>query len=199
MSLINKNRLLFPLAFLFAFVIANLFFGCGGETKPAENDSDTLSGPVVNGFRGVQWGMTEDEVKGIEKLSITHEDSSVLIYTGKVYDRDAEIYYQFDETGSLFSGTVKFKVSESDIKGAVNIYNAVKNELVKEFGAPSVDVVMENDSAKIFDKNAEYSGILTGEQILSADWDELQGSQVGLILSKPKDSELSLGVVYKRN
>lgn len=179
-------------------IFGTIFFaGCGGKVKPvAENK--TTGGAAVAGFRSAQWGMTIDEVKKGEKLKLVKEDSTVLIYSGEIYGKQGEVYYSFDESGTLFSSTLKFKVSASDPDDAVAAYYTVKNALVKELGNPSVDEVILLDSTETDDLKIPGSGVTTGNKIFTADWNDKPGSQIGIILSKPQNSELSLGVVYQR-
>jgi len=171
--------------------------GCGGKEKPV-TENKTSGEAAVAGFRSAQWGMTIDEVKKGEKLKLVKEDSTVLIYSGDIYGKQGEVFYSFDESGTLFSGTVKFKVSASDPDDAVAAYNTVKSALVKELGSPSVDEVLLLDSTETDDLKMPGSGVTTGNKIFTADWNDKQGSQIGIILSKPQNSELSLGVVYQR-
>ncbi len=174
-----------------------LFGGCGGKEKPAA-ENKTSEGAAVAGFRSAQWGMTAEEVKKGEKLKLVKEDSTVLIYSGEIYGKQGEVFYSFDESGTLFSATAKFKVSAADPEGAVSAYNTVKSALVKELGKPSVDEVILLDSTETDDLKIPESGITTGNKIFTADWNDKPGSQIGIILSKPEKSELSLGVVYQR-
>ncbi len=174
-----------------------IFTGCGGNKAPAtvQKTGDSVA---VAGFRTAQWGMTVEEVKKGEKLKLVKEDSSALIYTGEVYGKQGEVYYFFDESGTLFSATIKYAVTGSDPEAAVNLYNSIKASLVAELGAPSVDEVVLLDSTITADTKLPAEGLATGNKIYTADWNDKPGSQIGIILSKPQESDLSLGVVYQR-
>ncbi len=180
------------------FILGSMIVtGCGGDKAPV-TDQKTGDTVAVAGFRTAQWGMTLDEVKKGEKLKLVKEDSSALLYTGEVYGKQGEVYYFFDESGTLFSATVKFAVSKADPEAAVGLYNSVKAALVAELGAPSVDEVVLLDSTITDDLKLPAEGLATGNKIFTADWNDKPGSQIGIILSKPQDSDLSIGVVYQR-
>lgn len=182
---------------LLLFTIILVLSGCGGEKKPAAEQT-TGDATAVSGFRATQWGMTLEEVKKGEKLKIVKEDSSSLIYSGEVYGKPGEVFYQFDESGTLFSATVKYAVSKADPETAVALYNFIKSKMVTELGAPSVDMTVLLDSTITDDLKMPGAGLETGNKIFTADWNDKPGSQIGIILSRPEESDLSLGVVYQR-
>lgn len=187
-------RIIFSLFLLLP--LFTLLTGCSKEEKPAE--TQTVEQPAIKGFRSAQWGMTADEVKKVEKLKVTKDDSTALVFSGEVYGYKAEVFYFFDESGSLFSGTVKFVIDEKNPDGAVSIYKAVKSELEKQLGKPSVDEVLLNDSSKTEDLKSPGAGLMTENKIYTTDWNDNPGTQIGMILSKLEKSPLSLGIVYQR-
>jgi len=172
------------------------FSGCSKSEKPAETEQTQQV--AVKGFRAVQWGMTTDEVKKNEKLKLTGGDSSRIVFSGEVYGHKAEVYYFFDESGTLYSGTIRFEVNEKKPDEAISIYKSVKSQLEKELGKASADEVVLNDSSKTEDVKSETEGLVSGNKIFTADWNDNPGTQIGIILSKSGDSPLTLGIVYQR-
>lgn len=183
-------------------ILLILFFtliisGCGDtpDDKPAES---TVTQSSVTGFRNSQWGASVDEVKKNEKIAFTRGDTASLVFTGDVYGKKADIFYFFDETGSLFSGAIRFSVEGKELEEVVKMYNEIKAKMIKELGEASVDGVILSDSSIIEDTKTETAGILSGNKIFTADWNDNPGSQIGIILSKSPESPLNLGVVYER-
>ncbi|MBK6679362.1 MAG: hypothetical protein IPG53_04720 [Ignavibacteriales bacterium] len=70
--------------------------------------------------------------------------------------------------------------------------------MIKELGAASVDAVILTDSSITEDTKSATAGILSGNKIFTADWNDNPGTQTGIILSKLPESPLNLGVVYQR-
>jgi hypothetical protein len=174
-----------------------LLTGCGGnESDKPEGNSVTQNS--VSGFRNSQWGTTAEEVKKTEKVAFTRGDTTSLVFTGEVYGKKADVFYFFDESGSLFSGAIKFEVDEKNLDEAVKVYNDVKAQMIKELGIASVDGVILTDSSVTEDTKSTTAGILTGNKIFTADWNDNPGTQIGIILSKLPESPLNLGVVYQR-
>ncbi len=193
---INSFRTITSFVILLGLPLLFTFTGCSKSEKPAETEEPQQT--AVRGFRAVQWGMTADEVKKNEKLKLTGGDSSRIVFSGEVYGHKAEVYYFFDESGTLYSGTIRFEVNEKKPDEAISIYKSVKSQLEKELGKASADEVVLNDSSKTEDVKSETEGLVSGNKIFTADWNDNPGTQIGIILSKSGDSPLTLGIVYQR-
>jgi hypothetical protein len=171
--------------------------GCGD--KPADKAAEeTGKQSSVTGFRNSQWGTTLDEVKKNEKIAFTRGDTASLVFTGDVYGKKADVFYFFDESGSLFSGAIRFDIEGKSLEEVVKIYGEIKSQMIKELGAASVDAVILTDSSITEDTKSATAGILSGNKIFTADWNDNPGTQTGIILSKLPESPLNLGVVYQR-
>jgi uncharacterized protein YdeI (BOF family) len=184
---------------IISLLTLSLLIGCSKEVKnQTDEETNQKEQAPIRGFRGTQWGMTVDEVKNVEKFKVVKDDSTALIFSGMVYGHKADVFYSFDESGTLYSGTVKFEVSEKKLADAVSLYKTIKIELTKQLGVPSVDSVLVYDNNIISDTKDETAGLLSGNKVYTTDWNDNPGSQIGIILSKPKESPLNLGIVYER-
>lgn len=179
------------------FIFTLVMLGCGESPsdKPGESTATQSS---VTGFRNSQWGTTIEEVRKNEKIAFTRGDTASLVFTGDVYGKKADVFYFFDESGSLFSGAIRFDIEGKELEEVVKIYNDIKAKMSKELGAASVDGVILTDSSITEDTKSATAGILTGNKIFTADWNDNPGTQIGIILSKSPESPLNLGVVYQR-
>lgn len=178
-------------------ILTLVIAGCGD--KPADKAAEeTGKQSSVTGFRNSQWGTTIDEVKKNEKIAFTRGDTASLVFTGDVYGKKADVFYFFDESGSLFSGAIRFDIEGKSLEEVVKIYGEIKSQMIKELGAASVDAVILTDSSITEDTKSATAGILSGNKIFTADWNDNPGTQTGIILSKLPESPLNLGVVYQR-
>lgn len=178
-------------------ILTLVIAGCGD--KPADKAAEeTGKQSSVTGFRNSQWGTTLDEVKKSEKIAFTRGDTASLVFTGDVYGKKADVFYFFDESGSLFSGAIRFDIEGKSLEEVVKIYGEIKSQMIKELGAASVDAVILTDSSITEDTKSATAGILSGNKIFTADWNDNPGTQTGIILSKLPESPLNLGVVYQR-
>jgi predicted small lipoprotein YifL len=178
-------------------ILTLVIAGCGD--KPADKAAkETGKQSSVTGFRNSQWGTTLDEVKKNEKIAFTRGDTASLVFTGDVYGKKADVFYFFDESGSLFSGAIRFDIEGKSLEEVVKIYGEIKSQMIKELGAASVDAVILTDSSITEDTKSATAGILSGNKIFTADWNDNPGTQTGIILSKLPESPLNLGVVYQR-
>lgn len=178
-------------------ILAFVLQGCGDSPvdKPGESSVTQSS---VTGFRNSQWGTTIEEVKKIEKIAFNRGDTASLVFSGDVYGKKADVFYFFDESGSLFSGAIRFDVEGKELEEVVKIYNDIKTQMIKELGTATVDGVLLMDSTVVEDTKTATAGILSGNKIFTADWNDNPGTQIGIILSKLPESPLNLGVVYQR-
>ncbi|GAB1441306.1 hypothetical protein MASR2M39_01400 [Ignavibacteriales bacterium] len=188
---------LYKLNLIVILLLAIILQGCSDSPSGKPEESAATQSPVT-GFRNSQWGTTPDEVKKNEKITFTRGDTASLVFTGDVYGKKADVFYFFDESGSLFSGAIRFDVEGKELDEVVKIYNEIKAQMVKELGAASVDGVILTDSSITEDTKSATAGILTGNKIYTADWNDNPGTQIGIILSKLPESPLNLGVVYQR-
>lgn len=178
-------------------ILTLVIAGCGD--KPADKAAEeTGKQSSVTGFRNSQWGTTLDEVKKNEKIAFIRGDTASLVFTGDVYGKKADVFYFFDESGSLFSGAIRFDIEGKSLEEVVKIYGEIKSQMIKELGAASVDAVILTDSSITEDTKSATAGILSGNKIFTADWNDNPGTQTGIILSKLPESPLNLGVVYQR-
>jgi predicted small lipoprotein YifL len=188
---------LFKYNLLTIIILTLVIAGCGD--KPADKAAEeTGKQSSVTGFRNSQWGTTLDEVKKNEKIAFTRGDTASLVFTGDVYGKKADVFYFFDESGSLFSGAIRFDIEGKSLEEVVKIYGEIKSQMIKELGAASVDAVILTDSSITEDTKSATAGILSGNKIFTADWNDNPGTQTGIILSKLPESPLNLGVVYQR-
>lgn len=171
--------------------------GCGDSPVKNPGETSVKQNPVT-GFRNSQWGNTIDEVKKTEKIAFTKGDTASLVFSGDVYGKKADVFYFFDESGSLFSGAIRFDIEGKELEEVVKIYNDIKTKMIKELGDPSVDGVILADSSITEDTKTPVAGISSGNKIFTADWNDNPGTQIGIILSKSPGSPLNLGVVYQR-
>ena len=188
---------LFKYNLLTISILTLVIAGCGD--KPADKAAEeTGKQSSVTGFRNSQWGTTLDEVKKNEKIAFTRGDTASLVFTGDVYGKKADVFYFFDESGSLFSGAIRFDIESKSLEEVVKIYGEIKSQMIKELCAASVDAVILTDSSITEDTKSATAGILSGNKIFTADWNDNPGTQTGIILSKLPESPLNLGVVYQR-
>lgn len=182
---------------LVILILALALQGCGDSPSDKPGETTVTQSPVT-GFRNSQWGASADEVKKTEKIAFTKGDTASLVFSGDVYGKKADVFYFFDESGSLFSGAIRFDVEGKKLEDVVKIYNEIKAQMIKELGVASVDGVILTDSSITEDTKTATAGILSGNKIFTADWNDNPGTQIGIILSKLPESPLNLGVVYQR-
>ncbi len=188
---------LYKLNLLTILLLTFIFQGCG-DSPVDKPDEPSVSQSPVTGFRNSQWGTTVDEVKKTEKIAFTKGDTASLLFSGDVYGKKADVFYFFDESGSLFSGAIRFDIEGKELEEVVKLYNDIKAQMVKELGEASVDGVILADSSITEDTKTPVAGISSGNKIYTADWNDNPGTQIGIILSKSPGSPLNLGVVYQR-
>lgn len=114
-----------------------LLFFVAGNTWAADEFS----------FRGTKWGMTEAEVKKIEKGTLAREARGVLIYeVGTVLGMDAACGYTFNKNDELYMAAYFFKLeSVLDYSKHIENYNKVKNTVIEKYGRPTEDEVVWRD------------------------------------------------------
>lgn len=107
-----------------------------------------------SGFRETSWGMSQEQVKKIEKsefMKKKHSKSSgldILIYNGKVGDLDCIYAYYFAEN-QLVEGRYVFTEKHANNILFIDDFRKVKESLTEKYGKPTKDeVIWKNDLFK---------------------------------------------------
>lgn len=90
-------------------------------------------------FRNAKWGMTREEVKASEKLSVSEELPGVVTYVGELGGKPAIIGYVFNPEGQLMRGG--YLVDNYDIppKDYVAAFEKAKKDMGVRLGRPSAE------------------------------------------------------------
>jgi len=90
-------------------------------------------------FRNAKWGMTKDEVKASEKLSLSEEQPEVVTYVGELGGKPAIIGYVFNAEGRLMRAG--YLVDNYDIppKEYVAAFEKAKKDMGVRLGKTSAE------------------------------------------------------------
>ena len=80
-------------------------------------------------FRGIDWGVTIDEVKQSETAELLAEDPEYLVYSDTIGGLSAHVYYLF-HNGKFFRGTYSFNERHSQKNMFIDDYYKI-NSLLK--------------------------------------------------------------------
>lgn len=91
-------------------------------------------------FRGSKWGMSKEQVKGIEKGKITGEEKWHLIFdVDNVFDMKAQTIYFFTNNNELALAGYYFSPKHTAPSLFLEDYNKIKSSISDKYGKPVYD------------------------------------------------------------
>ena len=116
-------------------------------------------------FRQEIWGMTQDEVIAIEGTSfirdnLSNTDAQYIAYITKVMGKDAAVAFYFGPDG-LYEARYVFDIKHSNENLYIDDYNNVKEQLIKIYGEPEIDL----DEVWDTQKHKEYYSDRKGDAL----------------------------------
>jgi hypothetical protein len=149
--------------FLFIIVVSTLITSCSHVKELDEYSPELAILAVTNEgvFRGIELGMSLDDVKSIEKAALNDESSDYLYYDASLNESDYyTINYYFSGKG-LYEITID--VYQDNTAAALSLRNAIETFFTDKYGKPKTkdDYLLWETDAKGF-KNVEIS--LFGEE-----------------------------------
>lgn len=152
------------------------------EETEAPEDGATTQKTKDADFRNVTWGMTMNEVKRSETLSVQEEDDAVLAYEETVAGLDAYLLYGFDDDGKLYNAYYSFVEKHSNDNLYISDYNNLVDKLTEKYGEPNYnrDVWLNT----LFQDHPEDYGLAVsiGHLMYGAEW-ETPTTKISLVLS----------------
>lgn len=129
-----KRKFLFVAAVCAALVFLT---GCGGSKAD---------------FRNAKWGDNQNAVTKSESTEYvfagTLEGKEVLYFNDKMYDRDAEIFYTFEDS-ALREAQVHFLMGDTNLVDIMADYQTLSAALSETYGAPL------SDDYRVWDTDSE--------------------------------------------
>ncbi len=120
-------------------------------------------------FRKTTWGMSRDQVKASESDTPTEDRPEVVTYTGEYGGIPSIIGYMFEGDKLVRAGYLMRSTSE-DPESYVGDYEKVKENLIKEYGAPAEDKVDWGEGEELQYKDKPGAAVCGGKLAYSASW-----------------------------
>jgi len=98
----------------------------------------TQDNPSQTDFRDTKWGMSNAEVKKIEKENFFKEEGNFLGYKGEVGGKDCQIIYTFVQD-KLVRAEYIITEKHTNQNDYISDYNSLKELLTKKYGKPTKD------------------------------------------------------------
>lgn len=210
-AIINKGE---NMKKIFVFILSALFLtSCSSnsiDSSSENNDVDSIAistkeettiesepvEPIAEpSFRNAKWGMSIDEVKATEDLTITSEDSSGLVYNSTNISGLSAIPMFAFENGSLYRGVYKFDVYHTDMNQYIEDYNNIHDALIEKYGTPDDDqTIWENDLYKN-DKDDWGLAVYLGDLSFASRWNT-DTTEIMLFLQGSVSKDLELVCAY---
>ncbi len=141
-----------------------------------ESVKEDIQIPENTNFRNTVWGMTIDEVKQIESLSLlplNFEDTDYLNYSGDtIVGLPADVFYLFDDNGKLWRGGYDFTytLDHTNENLYIDDYNKIVKGLTEVYGAPIFDAPYWSDDLFEDDPDDWGRAISYGHVSFNAQW-----------------------------
>ncbi|MBN1775272.1 MAG: hypothetical protein JW817_02270 [Clostridiales bacterium] len=127
------------------------------------------TGNISEGFRGAIWGMSKEQVKDTESLSLLQEMDEVLMYQGSIAGLSCYIGY-------IFSGDVlvrgKYLITQqhSNKTDFITDYGNLKSLLAKKYSEPIVDDIVWKNNLYKSDREEWGMAIAVGHLVYFSTW-----------------------------
>ena len=106
-------------------------------------------------FRNVNWGMTKEEVKQIETIKFEEENDNMLIYSTRISNLDAILFYVFVGNKLTKAGYL-FTEEHSNDNLFIDDFKKIDALLIKKYGAPDAqEITWKND---LYKNDPQYWG-----------------------------------------
>lgn len=116
-------------------IAAALILAAGVSACRESGDTGGGSGD----FRNAKWGMTKDEVKASEKLTLSDELPEAVTYVGELGGKPAIIGYVFNEEGQLIRAGYLVDDEQIPPDDYVAAFEKAKKDMGVGLGMPSTD------------------------------------------------------------
>ena len=116
-------------------IVAAVILAAGASACKESGDTGGGSGD----FRNAKWGMTKDEVKSSEKLSLSDELPEAITYVSEMGGKPAIIGYVFNEEGQLMRAGYLVDDEQISPRDYVAAFEEAKKDMGVRLGMPSTD------------------------------------------------------------
>lgn len=145
-----------------------------------------------NDFRNVKWGMSESQVKKLEKIKLD-KNKNHLSGMAKVGGYDALLQYTFG-SGKLTGATYLYIIEHYIPNQYLDDYNKIKDILISKYGRPSVDTTEWKSEASQAAFKDDGLAISFGQLELRCIWHVGKTSIIHTI--RGRDSKVLIGTSY---
>ncbi|MFZ5814447.1 MAG: copper amine oxidase N-terminal domain-containing protein [Bacillota bacterium] len=153
--------------------------------------------PAVEGFRGLVWGSTPEQVKSKETATFLGAEGDNLYYTGVELDgANYAVVYRFLE-GHLAAGYYILDEEFYNNNRYIDTYSSLRRLLIEKYGAPvnPVDQIWKDDLFR--DSPSDWGLAVAAEDLVyRSEW-QTPESTIRMVLSG-KNFDISLVVAYFR-
>lgn len=142
-------------------------------------------------FRNGIWGDTLEIIKKYDNakgFEVINADDGTFYYAGYATVNgytNTKVIYHFDYNGTLFHGVYGFDVGGIKGGAAIREYEALKEDLIKLYGAPVRDEVMPLTTQSLIDYAGPEDSIEYGYTAYIAQW-ENDKSEIHIMLGSEK-------------
>lgn len=177
------------------------------QTEEVESDSSLGNAIAENpvkpqvrencDFRNAKWGDSQEDVKKYE-LEITdfvHGTDSEAVFAGEttVSGYSAVALFHFDNN-KLYMGMYAFDLNYSNAGQYIPVYNVLKENLIKKYGEPTVDMIIPLADERLIEMAGDASALEYGYVQYGAVW-ETSSSVIQLMMGA-QNYDITLGIQY---
>lgn len=121
-------------------------------------------------FRGINWGMSVEQVKSIETGVVLDENENMFVYAVEVAGRDALLFYRHVNS-VVVGGGYSFQAQHINKNEYINDYEALKQLLTAEYGGPETEEVFWKNDRYRNEEELHGREVGMGHLVYWADWD----------------------------
>lgn len=145
-------------------------------------------------FRSTNWGMSKNQVKQIEKLTVEEEHEDSLFYTTTLSSLDSLIAYSFTND-KLFQTAYMFLEEHSNSYSYIEDFDKIDNLLTQKYGEPNAsDKIWKNDLFKD-DYKGWGTALSAGHLTIISKW-EIEDTEITHI-AYGDNFEVKHAIIYK--
>lgn len=131
-------------------------------------------------FRGVNWGMTMEEVKQNENLELIREEEKDLTYITSIGGIDCLLFYSFVDD-QLYNA-MYWMIEEHATKNRyLDDYQRLRKMLIQKYGTPIMDDEIWGRSLYKDEPDRKGFAISIGDLTMLAEW-ETENTEVSIML-----------------
>ena len=169
--------------FISILLITSLFYFAFGQSIAISNDgtivqlnddgtwSKQIEVKIANSiFRNTKWGMSIEDVKKVEKLTISFENNDSLFVETSINGLICDSIYIFADN-KLVRGRYFFKENHSNLNNYINDYMSIQELLTMKYGKPIDENQIWRDDLYKEDSDNWGMAIASGRMFFYSDWE----------------------------